>query len=44
MWRSKYFMVMIILTFLAIAATLAFQVLEMHEYGLIEALTNRFFK
>ena len=44
MWKSKFFTVMIILTFLAIAATLAFQVLEMRDYSLLETLPKRFFK
>ena len=44
MWKSKFFTVMIILTFLAISATLAFQVLEMRDYSLLENLPKRFFK
>ena len=44
MWKSKFFTVMIILTFLAIVATLAFQVLEMRDYSLLETLPKRFFK
>ena len=35
---------MIVLTFLAVAATLAFQILEMRDYGLLETLPRRFFK
>lgn len=44
MWKSKFFTVMIILTFLTVIATLAFQVMEMHEYKLFEALSAKFLK
>ena len=44
MWKSKFFTVMIVLTFLAVGAALAFQVLEMRDYGLLETLPKRFFK
>ena len=44
MWKSKFFTVMIILTFLALGAALAFQVMEMRDYSLLETLPARFFK
>lgn len=44
MWKSKFFTVMIILTFLALGATLAFQIMEMRDYSLLETLPARFFK
>ena len=44
MWKSKFFTVMFVLTFLTLAATLVFQVLEMRDYSLLETLSARFFK
>lgn len=38
MFNSKFFTVMIVLTFLAMAATAAFQVWEMYDYNLFETL------
>lgn len=38
MFASKYFTVMIVLTFLAMAATATFQVLEMCDYNLFGTL------
>ena len=38
MFNSKFFTVMIVLTFLAVGATVAFQSIEMNEYGLFETL------
>ena len=43
MWKSKFFTVMIVLTFIAVAATVALQFLEMRDYGLLETLPKRFF-
>ena len=43
MFNSKFFTVMIVLTFLALGAAVAFQVLEMNEYQLFETLQERFF-
>lgn len=42
MWKSKFFTVMIVLTFLAVAATVALQCLEMKDYGLLTELLNKF--
>jgi len=42
MLKSKFFTVMIVLAFVAVAATVAFQVLEMQEYNLFETLIERF--
>ena len=38
MFNSKFFTVMIVLTFLAVGATVAFQAIEMNEYELFETL------
>ena len=38
MFKSKFFTVMIVLTFIAMAATVTFQVLEMLEYNLFNTL------
>ncbi|WP_294432564.1 hypothetical protein [uncultured Victivallis sp.] len=38
MFNSKFFTVMIVLTFLAVVATVAFQSIEMNQYGLFETL------
>jgi len=38
MFRSKFFTVMIVLTFIAMAATVTFQVLEMVDYNLFNTL------
>ena len=43
MFNSKFFTVMIVLTFLTLGATVALQVLEMNEYQLFEILQERFF-
>lgn len=42
MWKSKFFTVMIVLTFLVVAATVALQYLEMKDYGLVTELLNKF--
>ena len=44
MLKSKYFLVMAILTFVALGAGLAFNVMEMLEYDLFTTLQERFFK
>lgn len=38
MFNSKFFTVMIILTFLAMGATVTFQALEMSEYNLFNTM------
>ena len=38
MFNSKFFTVMIILTFLAMGATVTFQTLEMKEYNLFHTM------
>jgi len=38
MFKSKFFTVMIVLTFIAMAATVTFQVLEMIDYKLFNTL------
>ena len=38
MFKSKFFTVMIVLTFVAMAATVTFQVLEMLDYKLFDTL------
>jgi len=38
MFKSKFFTVMIVLTFVAMAATVTFQVLEMLDYNLFNTL------
>ncbi len=38
MFNSKFFTVMIVLSFLAVAASVAFQALEMHEYNLFNTM------
>jgi len=38
MFNSKFFTVMIVLTFFAMAATATFQVLEMRDYNLFETI------
>ena len=43
MFNSKLFTAIIAITFLALGATVAFQVLEMNEYKLFETLQERFF-
>ena len=43
MWNSKFFTVVIVLTVLALGATVAFQALEMQEYNLWNTLQARFF-
>jgi len=43
MFKSKFFTVMIVLTTLAVAAALVFQLLEMKEYNLFQTLQARFF-
>jgi len=42
MLNSKFFTVMIILTLLFAAATVALQVLEMNDYELFQTLLQRF--
>ena len=41
MLNSKFFKVMIVLTLLVTAAALAFQVMEMQQYGLIDQLMGK---
>ena len=43
MFNSKFFTVIIVLTFLALGAAVALQVLEMTDYTLFEILQERFF-
>lgn len=43
MFNSKFFTVMIVLTFLALGGAVALQVLEMNEYNLFETLQERYF-
>ena len=38
MFKSKFFTVVIVLTFIAMAATVTFQVLEMLDYNLFNTL------
>ena len=42
MWKSSFFTVMIALTFLAVGATVAFQIIEMKDYGLISMFLEKF--
>lgn len=42
MWKSTFFTVMIVLTFLAVGATVALQAIEMKDYGLITMLLEKF--
>lgn len=42
MWKSTFFTVMIVITFLAVGATVALQAFEMKEYGLIEKFMKQF--
>lgn len=44
MLKSKFMTVLIVLSFLAIGATVAFQALEMKEYNLFQTLLGRFGK
>ena len=43
MFNSKFFTVVIVITFLALGAAVTFQVLEMQEYNLLNTLQARFF-
>ena len=43
MFNSKVFTIIIVVTFLAMAAAVTFQVLEMQEYNLLNTLQARFF-
>ena len=43
MFNSKFFTAVIVLTFLALGATVALQVLEMKEYNLFNTLQQRYF-
>ncbi|MBQ7209139.1 MAG: hypothetical protein IJS01_15185 [Lentisphaeria bacterium] len=43
MFNSKFFTVIIVVTFLALGAAVAFQALEMQEYNLWNSLQARFF-
>ena len=43
MFNSKFFTVIVVLTFLAIGAAVTFQALEMQEYNLWNTLQARFF-
>ena len=40
MFNSKFFTVVIVLTFLAMAATATFQALEMYDYSLFDTLVK----
>ena len=42
MWKSSFFTVMIVLTFLAVGATVAMQAIEMKDYGLISMFLEKF--
>jgi hypothetical protein len=44
MLKSKYFMIVMILTCLMLGAGVAFNALEMQDYNLFEALIARFSK
>ena len=41
MFKSKFFTVMIAFTFIAMAATVTFQVLELLDYNLFNTLFNK---
>jgi hypothetical protein len=43
MFNSKFFTVVVVLTFLALGAAVTFQALEMQEYNLWNTLQARFF-
>ena len=43
MFTSKIFSAILVVTFLALGAAVAFQVLEMNDYQLFEILQERFF-
>ncbi|MBR7139982.1 MAG: hypothetical protein IKD44_10590 [Lentisphaeria bacterium] len=43
MFNSKFFTAVIVLTFVALGATVTFQVLEMKEYNLFNTLQQRYF-
>jgi hypothetical protein len=43
MLNSKFFTVIVVLTFLALGAVVTFQALEMQEYNLWNTLQTRFF-
>lgn len=43
MFQSKFFTVVIVLTFLALGAAVTFQVLEMIDYDHFTSLQQRFF-
>ena len=43
MFTSKFFSAILVVTFLALGAAVAFQVLEMNDYQLFEILQERFF-
>ena len=44
MLKSKYFLIVAVLTLLCVAAGLTFNVLEMQEYNLFNTLIERFSK
>ncbi|MBO5791669.1 MAG: hypothetical protein J6S54_04270 [Lentisphaeria bacterium] len=43
MFNSKFFTVVIVLSFVALGAAVAFQALEMNEYNLFNTLQQRYF-
>ena len=43
MFNSKFFTVVIVLTFLALGAAVAFQAMEMNDYNLFNTLQQRYF-
>lgn len=43
MFNSKFFTAVIVLTFIALGAAVAFQALEMNEYNLFNTLQQRYF-
>lgn len=43
MFNSKFFTVVIVLTFLALGAAVAFQAMEMNDYNLFDTLQQRYF-
>ena len=44
MLKSKYFLIVAVVTLLCVAAGLAFNILEMQEYNLFNTLIERFSK
>jgi hypothetical protein len=44
MFNSKYYLVVIVIAFMALVGSIGVQVLEMKEYNLFNSISNRFFK